>query len=68
MKIYLYLRKLNKNMFRDENNKVSRRNIFIDNVISNIFYWFYFNNMKKREKLKRINIVDLEVENNLKKF
>nr|XP_008529035.1 PREDICTED: oxygen-regulated protein 1 [Equus przewalskii]XP_008529036.1 PREDICTED: oxygen-regulated protein 1 [Equus przewalskii] len=68
MKIHPYLRKSNKNMFRDENNKASRRNTFIDNAISNTFHWLYFNNMKKREKLKRINIVDLEEENNLKKF
>ncbi|XP_014647000.1 PREDICTED: oxygen-regulated protein 1 [Ceratotherium simum simum] len=72
MKIYPYLLQSNKNVFRDENNKASRRKAFIDNAISNTFHRLYFHNtfelMDKRGKLKGIKVLDLEEENNLKKF
>ncbi|XP_004410084.1 PREDICTED: oxygen-regulated protein 1 [Odobenus rosmarus divergens] len=74
MKIHPYLLQSNKTMFRDENNKASGRKAFIDNAIDDTFDQLYFNNtfdlMDKRKlrKLKGINSLSLEEENNLKKF
>ncbi|KAK2499765.1 hypothetical protein MC885_010410 [Smutsia gigantea] len=72
MKIRSYLLQSKKSMFRDENNKVSSRKAFVDNAIGDIFDWLYFNNtfnlMDKRRKLKRIDFLNLEEENYLKKF
>ncbi|XP_072808068.1 oxygen-regulated protein 1 isoform X1 [Vicugna pacos] len=72
MKIHPYLLQSNKNMFRDENSKASGRRAFTDDAIGSTLDWLYFSNtfglMDKRRKLKRINFLDLEEENNLNKF
>ncbi|XP_025778786.1 oxygen-regulated protein 1 [Puma concolor] len=74
MKIHPYLLQSNKTVFRDKNGKASGRKAFIDNAIDDTFNQFYFNNtfdlMDKRKlrKLKRSSSLDLEEENNLKKF
>ncbi|XP_059891128.1 oxygen-regulated protein 1 [Delphinus delphis] len=72
MKIHPRLLQSDKNMFRDKNNKASSRKAFIDNAIGGTFDWLYFNStfdlMDKRRKLKRINFLGLEEENNLNKF
>ncbi|KAF3822466.1 hypothetical protein GH733_007840 [Mirounga leonina] len=73
MKIHPYLLQSNKTMFRDENNKASGRKAFIDNTIDDTFDQLYFNNTfdldkRKLRKLKGINSLSLEEENNLKKF
>ncbi|KAM7075838.1 oxygen-regulated protein 1 isoform 2-T3 [Molossus nigricans] len=71
MKIHPYFLESNKTMFRDEN-KASSRKTFIDNALDDMLDQFYFsstfNLMGKRRKLKRIDLLDLEEENNLKKF
>uniref|UniRef100_A0A8D1Z924 Oxygen-regulated protein 1 n=1 Tax=Sus scrofa TaxID=9823 RepID=A0A8D1Z924_PIG len=70
MKIHPYLLRSNKSMFRDEDNKASNREAFIDNTISSVFDWLYFSNtfdlMDKRRK--RSNFVDLEEDTNLNEF
>ncbi|NIG58793.1 oxygen-regulated protein [Pontoporia blainvillei] len=72
MKIHPCLPQSDKNMFRGKNNQASSRKAFIDNAIGSTFDWLYFDStfdlMDKRRKLKRINFLGLEEENNLKKF
>ncbi|TKC34388.1 hypothetical protein EI555_009500 [Monodon monoceros] len=72
MKIHACLLQSDKNVFRDKNNKASSRKAFMDNAIGSTFDWLYYNStfdlMDKRRKLKRINFLDLEEENNLNKF
>ncbi|XP_032702498.1 oxygen-regulated protein 1 [Lontra canadensis] len=74
MKIHPHLLQSDKTMFRDENKKVRGRKTFIDNASDDTFDQLYFNNtfdlMDKRKlrKLKGINSLSLEEENNLKKF
>jgi retinitis pigmentosa 1 len=71
MKIYPYLLQSNKNMFGVKNNRASMRKEFV-NATGDPFDLLDFNNMfdmmGKRRKPKRINLMDLEEENNLKKF
>lgn len=73
MKIHPHLLESNKNMntFKDKN-KASSRKAFIDNAIGDIFDQLYFNStfdlMGKRRKSKRTNFLDLEKEDNAKKF
>ncbi|XP_057592283.1 oxygen-regulated protein 1-like isoform X2 [Hippopotamus amphibius kiboko] len=72
MKTHPCLLPSKKNMFRHKNDKASSRKAFIDNAIGDTFDWLYFNNtcdlIDKRRKLKRINFLDFEEENNLNKF
>ncbi|XP_011231171.1 oxygen-regulated protein 1 [Ailuropoda melanoleuca] len=73
MKIHPYLLPSSKTMFRDENNKASGRKAFIDTAIDDTFDQLYFSNTfdlykRKLRKLKGMNSLGLEEENNLKKF
>nr|XP_003420053.1 oxygen-regulated protein 1 [Loxodonta africana] len=72
MKIHPYLLQSCKNIVKDMDNKTSRRKVFIDDAIDEAFDWLYFSStydsMDKRGKLNRINFLDLEEKNNLKKF
>ncbi|XP_077022878.1 oxygen-regulated protein 1 isoform X1 [Tamandua tetradactyla] len=71
MKTHPYLLQANKNTFRDINDKAKRRKMLVGHAIGDAFHWLYFNStsdLVKRGKIKRVNFLDLEEENNLKEF
>ncbi|EHB04722.1 Oxygen-regulated protein 1 [Heterocephalus glaber] len=64
MRIYPHFLLSNKNMFRNKDNKASKRKEFVDNAIGDSFDQLYFNNMFGLTDKS----LDLEEKSNLKKF